>query len=191
MRPHSKAWQACQESTLFRIREILLASSESDPVTLVHLWSVAEDQSSTMHVGRPWRLTICWLDGNPEPHTREQGVRWMMERELTGDPLGRGDLHLHPCWLQLQTEDGSLMYTHRVPPYFTSTSFFTAPTGPKTLLSPLDSLLIQPLLSFGTAMLHQITIPVCAWCLCLMHSNVNVTVSDNHYSTAHVQSGST
>ena len=31
-----------------------------------------------------------------------------------GDALGRGQLRLHPAWLQLVTADGQLLYLHRL-----------------------------------------------------------------------------
>lgn len=31
-----------------------------------------------------------------------------------GDALGRGQLRLHPAWLQLVAEDGQLLYLHRL-----------------------------------------------------------------------------
>lgn len=33
---------------------------------------------------------------------------------LQGDALGRGQLRLHPAWLQLVTADGQLLYLHRL-----------------------------------------------------------------------------
>ena len=48
---------------------------------------------------------------------------------MTGDPLKRGSLHLHPCWLQFLTQDGRLLYLHRLQPYYISLNFYRAPSG--------------------------------------------------------------
>ena len=48
---------------------------------------------------------------------------------LQGDALGRGQLHLHPAWLQLVTEDGHLIYLHRLRPHVVSDCFYPAPVG--------------------------------------------------------------
>jgi hypothetical protein len=48
---------------------------------------------------------------------------------LQGDALGRGQLHLHPAWLQLVTEDGHLIYMHRLRPHVISDCFYPAPVG--------------------------------------------------------------
>ena len=48
---------------------------------------------------------------------------------LQGDALGRGQLHLHPAWLQLVTADGQLLYLHRLRPHVASPNFYTAPVG--------------------------------------------------------------
>lgn len=53
----------------------------------------------------------------------------MLERERSGDPLRRGNLHLHPCWLQFRTEDGQMIYLHRLQPHYISANFYAAPQG--------------------------------------------------------------
>ena len=54
-----------------------------------------------------------------------QGVQWMISRE-TGEPAGRGFLHLHPCWLQLVTMEGLIFYVNRWAPHAVSLRFFPA-----------------------------------------------------------------
>jgi hypothetical protein len=39
-----------------------------------------------------------------------QALAWMRGRELHSDALGRGVLHLHPAWVQLVTENGTVIY---------------------------------------------------------------------------------
>lgn len=46
-----------------------------------------------------------------------------------GDALGRGQLFLHPSWLQLATADGQLLYLHRLRPHLASPNFYPAPVG--------------------------------------------------------------
>lgn len=46
-----------------------------------------------------------------------------------GDALGRGQLHLHPAWVQLRAADGQLLYLHRLRPHVASPNFYAAPVG--------------------------------------------------------------
>ena len=52
---------------------------------------------------------------------QQDGIAWMVAREENGDWLS-----LHPCWIQLQTPNRSLIYLHRWTGELTS-RFFTAP----------------------------------------------------------------
>jgi hypothetical protein len=49
--------------------------------------------------------------------------------QMQGDALGRGQLFLHPAWLQLHTQDGQLLYVHRLSPHYISSNFYSAPIG--------------------------------------------------------------
>lgn len=50
-------------------------------------------------------------------------------RERSGDAVSRGQLRLHPGWLQLITSTGFVFYIHRYPPHVLTTTFYAAPVG--------------------------------------------------------------
>lgn len=52
----------------------------------------------------------------------------MLDRERKGDAVGRGQLHLHPAWLQLVAPGGQLLYLHRLQ-YVLSDCFYTGGWG--------------------------------------------------------------
>ena len=62
-------------------------------------------------------------------HYQLTGLQWMLGRERQGDARGRGQLHLHPAWLQLVAADGQLLHLHRLRPSVLSPCFFPAPVG--------------------------------------------------------------
>lgn len=78
----------------------------------------------------------------------EQGLRWCVARERTGDAVGRGHLHLHPAWLQLLTPDKQLIYLSIMPPHHITSDFITAPTGGTCGGTPLPLCLLVFLLQF-------------------------------------------
>ncbi|KAL0028145.1 hypothetical protein WJX77_009970 [Trebouxia sp. C0004] len=57
-----------------------------------------------------------------------QGLYWMLARERQGDALGRGQLHLHPEWMQLLTADKQLVHYNRLANHFSDT-LVAAPVG--------------------------------------------------------------
>ena len=72
---------------------------------------------------------LKWIDRCLTEIRGVKGLQWMMDREVSGDAIDRGHLKLHPCWLQLQTQDRQLIYVHRLLPHHVSTTFVAAPTG--------------------------------------------------------------
>ena len=88
-------------------------------------WNIC---SSYLPRSRVW-LLWCSQDTRKQHPFVEQGLRWCVAREKTGDAVGRGHLHLHPAWLQLLTADKQLIYISTMPPHRITSAFITAPTG--------------------------------------------------------------
>jgi len=59
--------------------------------------------AARLHSCCPIHSRIC---PRPPPST--------LSTNLQGDALGRGQLRLHPAWLQLVAEDGKILYLHRL-----------------------------------------------------------------------------
>lgn len=57
-----------------------------------------------------------------------QGLQWMLDRELKGDAVGRGHLHLHPAWLQVVNAANQIIYVNSLE-RLVSLDFVTAPVG--------------------------------------------------------------
>ena len=55
------------------------------------------------------------------------GLKWMLDREQKGDALERGQLALHPAWIQFISESGNVFYVHRIKQHVPTFNFFTAP----------------------------------------------------------------
>lgn len=60
-------------------------------------------------------------------HYQLSGLKWMLDREQLGDARDRGQLALHPAWVQVISQSGHVFCIHRLKYLIPSWNFFTAP----------------------------------------------------------------